>query len=329
MKKKQSIFICVILMIIICSCSTEERLYRITLRHNKQCGFINSNGEMIIPADYSYVYDFTEGLACVTKDGQSFYIDKNNTVVLKPNFKNAMPFSDGYAVVSENLKYGFINKKGMVVIPLTYNDARSFNNEVAWVKENEKWLCINKNNKILFSGNYKDVNDFKNNYAVIISNKNEKKLIDKEGKEIDIPAGYEIYRDYVDNNEIIINKENNLFSFNIKTREIKSVLYKNQVFFDSTNQKYGLKKDDGTILIEAIYDYLSRPDEKGYVLCGIGEDWNGMKFGYLSETGDVLIPIIFYQLDFFDGDMAVFLPRSVDGGYVRRDGVVFYAKDYL
>ena len=121
------------------SCSRNERLYKITIRHGKQCGFINYDGKMVIPAEYSYVYDFTEGWACVEKDNQSFYIDKDNRIVLIPEVSNTMPFSEGYAVASKDLKYGFINKNGKIVISLSYDYAKAFKDDVAWVKKGEKW----------------------------------------------------------------------------------------------------------------------------------------------------------------------------------------------
>lgn len=330
MQKKYFLIYYIFLFITLCSCSSKERLYKITIKHGKQCGFIDYNGEMVIPADYSYVYNFTEDWACVEKDDQTIYIDKNNKIVLMPEVKNAMPFSEGYAVASKGLKYGFINKKGKIVIPITYDYAKSFKNNVSWVRNGDKWLCINKRNEVLFSDNYKDVNDFNNDYAVVISKQDEKYLINKSNKRINIPVGYTIYQDYVDENyEILLKKDDLVFIYNLKTKELTEKQYSYKVFYDKSKQKYGLKDKNEKIVIEPLYDYLSRPDEKGFVLCGIGEEWNDMKFGYLSTEGEILIPIIFYQLDFFDDDMAVFLPRSVDGGYVRRDGKVFYAKDYL
>ncbi len=70
------------------------------------------------------------------------------------------------------------------------------------------------------------------------------------------------------------------------------------------------------------------PDKKGYIRCGLGEYYKVMKFGYISMSGEVLIPIEFYELESFDdNDMAVYLPRR--GGYVRRDGKVFDGDDYI
>lgn len=160
--------------------------------------------------------------------------------------------------------------------------------------------------------------------------KDEKKLINKNNAVINLPTGYEIYQDYIDdNNEILLKNDESIFIYNIKTKQLKEKGIPFQVFYNKTNQKYGLQDKNGNIIIEPLYDYLSQPDNKGFILCGIGKEWNDMKFGYLSTNGEVLISIDFYQLDFFDDDMAVFQPRSIDGGYIRRDGKVFFAKDYI
>ena len=40
-------------------------------------GFINKNGEEVIPCRYDIAYDFSEGLAVVWKDGLWGYVNKN------------------------------------------------------------------------------------------------------------------------------------------------------------------------------------------------------------------------------------------------------------
>lgn len=330
MQNKKFLLFCLLFSILFFSCSEQEQLYKITIKHGKQCGFINYEGKMIIPAEYSYVYNFTENWACVEKNNQSIYIDRNNKVVLIPEVKNSMPFSEGYAVASEGLKYGFINKKGRVVIPLIYDAARSFKNGVAWIYKDKKWLCINKKNEILFSDNYDEVYDFNRSYAVVVNKLGEKKIINKKNEVINLPVGFNIYQNNVDDNcNILLTNNESIFVYNLNTKELKEKQERFLVLYDESNQKYGLKDTTGKVLIQPLYDYLSEPDDKGFVLCGIGDDWDDMKFGYLSIQGEILIPIEFYQLDFFQNDMAVFQPRSIDGGYIRRDGKVFYAKDYL
>ena len=215
MQNKFSLLGVLFFFIIFCSCSQKERLYKITIRHGQQCGFINYEGEMVIPAEYSYVYDFTENWACVEKNNQSIYIDKNNKVVLVPEVKNATPFSEGLAVASERLKYGFINKKGKIIIPLEYDLARAFKDGVAWVNKDEKWFCISKRNEILFSDSYKEVYDFNRNYAVIITQQEEKKLINKKNEIINLPGGYEIYQNNVENNyDILLADNESIFIYN-------------------------------------------------------------------------------------------------------------------
>lgn len=330
MNKFFKILSLIIFIFIFISCSQYEHLYKITLKHGEKCGFINYEGKLVIPAVYSYVYDFSEGVACVSKDNKTFYINEKNKIVIIPDVNNSSFFSEGLAVASEKLKYGYINKKGKLQIPLIYDYANPFSNGVAWCEKDNTWYCINKNNKELFSCNYKLVNDFKNEYAIVVTQDKKKIIINKAGTKIDVPDDYAIDSDYVlDTYEVILRKNDKQFLLNIKSGKITEKKDKYLVFFDSLSNKYGLKDINNNILINAMYDYLSLPDDKGYVLCGLGDDFEYLKYGYLSLNGDIIIPIEFYQLDFFRNDMAVFQPRSVDGGYIRRDGKVFYAKDYL
>src|SRR5574344_1839831 len=43
---------------------------------NRKTGFINYEGELVIPFIYDYVSDFVKGVAQVENNGESFYIDK-------------------------------------------------------------------------------------------------------------------------------------------------------------------------------------------------------------------------------------------------------------
>ncbi len=88
-------------------------------------GFINRQGEMVIPAQFVDWpnSEFSEGLAPVSAGiGEKFgYIDMAGTMVIEPQFAIADPFSGGLAaVVGDNGLWGFIDKTGTVVVPMQY-----------------------------------------------------------------------------------------------------------------------------------------------------------------------------------------------------------------
>jgi hypothetical protein len=83
-------------------------------------GYINNNGQLIIPCDYYAGRHFSEGLAVVVPKGESKklgYIDRTGAFKIKPIFAYAESFKNGHASVTigdkyEELKYGYINING-------------------------------------------------------------------------------------------------------------------------------------------------------------------------------------------------------------------------
>jgi WG containing repeat len=85
-------------------------------------GFIDKDGKLVIPARFTYVYPFSEGLAAVTEsesgDTGWGYIDKSGIWVIPPRFDWASSFQFGLAPVSRKKDCGYIDKKGDQVLRL-------------------------------------------------------------------------------------------------------------------------------------------------------------------------------------------------------------------
>jgi hypothetical protein len=94
-------------------------------------GYINRQGEVVIPAQFSSAGDFSEGLAAVlVNDGPEphgyGFIDTVGKMVIAPRFRNAHRFSEGLAAVSvphpahpddpEDEIWGVIDKSGRFVV---------------------------------------------------------------------------------------------------------------------------------------------------------------------------------------------------------------------
>ena len=98
------------------------------IRNSDGVGFINTNGELVIPTVFEPInspptlnqYAFNEGLSAFAKDGKCGYIDKQGNVVIAPEYDLVLPFSQGIASVSKEGKWGAINQKGETVIPMEY-----------------------------------------------------------------------------------------------------------------------------------------------------------------------------------------------------------------
>ena len=127
-------------------------------------GYINKDGEPLDFGEFSQVFPFSEGIACVKKMRDFGFINKKGEVVIdfydwvpsksseglialrssmKGNtnygymdttgvwvipqkYTHAMPFAQGYGAVKMNSTYGFVNRKGEEVIAPRFTEAGSF-----------------------------------------------------------------------------------------------------------------------------------------------------------------------------------------------------------
>lgn len=105
-------------------------------------GFINRNGEVVIPLDFADARPFSENLAPVAVVDDSGakkwgYIDTAGKLAIPAEYDEVWPFSEGLAVVKvangSSAGYGFINASGELVIPANFAYAASFSDGLALV----------------------------------------------------------------------------------------------------------------------------------------------------------------------------------------------------
>ncbi len=126
-------------------------------------GVLNTKGEMVIPAEYSFVRDFSEGLASVgilaKSESKAFYkwgfIDREGRLVIDTQYDYTGSFHEGLARVKrDGGKYGYIDKAGREVILPQYDWAGNFCNGKALVlegkgTENGKLWAVDRTGKKL------------------------------------------------------------------------------------------------------------------------------------------------------------------------------------
>lgn len=91
-------------------------------------GYVTDRGSLTIPFNYKKAYPFSEnGLAFVIDDsGLGGYIDKNGEYVIPPIYKSGSRFQFGFAAVSTGDKYRFIYENGKRAIAADFNYAGGF-----------------------------------------------------------------------------------------------------------------------------------------------------------------------------------------------------------
>lgn len=99
-----------------------------------QMGFVNEDGEVVIPPAYLLALPFADGLAPVQNAaGEWGFVDASGALVVEPQYRAALAFSDGLAAVQTDAGWGYVDASGDLAIPATYTRAESFRNGLARV----------------------------------------------------------------------------------------------------------------------------------------------------------------------------------------------------
>ncbi|PWJ41880.1 WG repeat-containing protein [Sediminitomix flava] len=131
----------------------------------RKYGFINLEGEQVIPCTFKNAQNFSDGLAAIMQRGKWGYIDNTGKVILQAQFNNAMAFSDGFAVVNEK---EIIDRKGEKVGSLISEGeiSSSFKENRAVVTlANGLQYHILPTGKAIYKAKFDEVTDFYGDFA--------------------------------------------------------------------------------------------------------------------------------------------------------------------
>lgn len=133
---------------------------------------------------YDYVDDCICGLAKVNKDGKFGYVDQNGNVIIPLIYQDAMTFNEGYAAIKLDNKWGFVDSTGKVIISPEYEEAGSFFESLSSVRKNGKFGFIDTGNKTIVPFIYYLAFGFSEGLAAVQNEKNLWGYIDLNGKTI-------------------------------------------------------------------------------------------------------------------------------------------------
>lgn len=105
-------------------------------------GYINEEGDEVIPAVYNEVGPVTSGLICLRKGDKWGLADDSGKILADTKYDFLGTFSEGLAVARLDGKYGFIDTDGREAIPLQYDHADSFRNGTAYVEDGGESFSI-------------------------------------------------------------------------------------------------------------------------------------------------------------------------------------------
>lgn len=97
------------------------------------------NNKIVVQPQYDEVFIYKEDLCCVEKDELFGFIDREGEEVIPIIYECALSFSEGFACVYKNGNCGYINKTNDIVIDFKYDAGTSVENGECRVKKDGKW----------------------------------------------------------------------------------------------------------------------------------------------------------------------------------------------
>lgn len=112
----------------------------VKVNKNGKWGFKQRDGkQMPIAPIYEEVFMFKDDLCCVQKDDKFGFINRQGEEIIPVEYDCASSFSEGYACVYKNDKCGYIDKENKVVIDFIFDAGTAVENGECRVKKDGKW----------------------------------------------------------------------------------------------------------------------------------------------------------------------------------------------
>jgi hypothetical protein len=133
-------------------------------------GYIDRSGKWTIAPDYMVGGRFSEGFAPFSPDGQLFGIlDREGHVVVAPRYEATSVFHSGLAAVSLDGKWGYLNPAGSLIVPCMFDGPKvqPFINGWAGVSVDSRWGFVDRDGRWLVTPQYDDVKRFSEGLASV------------------------------------------------------------------------------------------------------------------------------------------------------------------
>lgn len=271
----------------------------------KQEYVMDENGQKRFDLPYDSISDFREGLACVRdeKDGQTVegYVDANGTLQIPLQFVSGRDFSEERAVVCdlETRKYGVIDKKGNYVVEPKYKFCKSFQDGMALVQTEQGYGYINHQGEEVVASQYVWASNFsegtafaqeeENDPVWLINTKGEKvrKIADQSGK------SYGSCADCLHISQLVMlpsGETDSVDRYYDKNGEVsmeQDKLLRDlseglSPVLDEKTQKYGYVDETGKMVISPVFNE-ARDFKNGYAVVQVQDQWGVVKNPLLQK----------------------------------------------
>jgi hypothetical protein len=289
------------------------------VKKNFKWGYINEQGEEIIPLQFSEAQTFCNGFAKVAMYSKWAIIDVNGNQITPFKYdeirsENNCVFQEDMAIIRIKENYGFVNKNGQESIKPQYQNILPFKENLAGVKKEGKWGFVDKANQLIIPIDKVKVQSFSEGLAATQIFKEEKdfkflqwEFLNALGQVVIEPKFDEVFS--FNNNLAIVKRQNKWGLINIEGSEIMPLKYDNVYDFknnmamvfklnSSGQKKYGFINHNGQEMIPLKYEYANDFNE------GFAVVRNNHKYGFVDVNGKEVTPIHYNEAKSFKNGFA-------------------------
>ncbi len=114
-------------------------------REGIKWGLIDRNGREIVECKYdeeTYIPPLDEGIVSMHWNGKYGYVNIEGREIVPPQYDYTHEFSEGYGAVRLNGKYGYVDQLGQEVTAIAYDHALDVSDGLAVVERDGKWGAL-------------------------------------------------------------------------------------------------------------------------------------------------------------------------------------------
>lgn len=138
------------------------------VKQNGLFGYIDTNGNEVVPCIYKKARRFSEGLAfCKEQRKKTQCINSAGETVFTTLGWVIHNFNDQRAVIQSAGRQFYVNTEGRLLFGNTYREAAPFSQGLARVRNEKKWVLINDLGQPLMTPKFVQIKDFSGPYSVV------------------------------------------------------------------------------------------------------------------------------------------------------------------
>ena len=305
---------------------------------NKQYGFIDLSGELVIPLSFEFASSFCEGRALIRREGKYGFIDRSGAEIIPPSFDAALPFREGLARVGNGSKYGFIGLDGDIIIELMCDSSSwqySSDGLVMVVVGNDRFFYASDGQK-LFAVEFDEIGPFDDGLAFFrqgVSEAAKYGYLDRTGAVIVLPI-YDFAQRFYEGLAVVCRDGmwgyiNSLGQEVIPPRYEAAVRFSEGLAAVAKGGKTGFIDYEGHEVLPFIYDvYKGNYGVTGAIFNrGLAMMMQGDKLGLIDRSGRSITGYEYAYIDDLSEGMASAIAGSL-WGYLNTAGVVAVPLQY-